>query len=133
MKKLIWVVEKDILVLHEKLLARFGGSSGIRDRNLLDSAIHRPMQMEIYGEKDIFSMVSALATGIIKNHPFLDGNKRTGFMSAYLFLEVNGNAFDEDEAVVVEKTLGLAAGEVSEADYTEWLRLSCRKKKKGKG
>lgn len=133
MKKLIWVVEKDILVLHEKLLARFGGSSGIRDRNLLDSAIHRPMQMEIYGEKDIFSMVSALATGIIKNHPFLDGNKRTGFMSAYLFLEVNGNAFDEDEAVVVEKTLGLAAGEVSEADYAEWLRSSCRKKKKGKG
>ena len=133
MKKLIWVVEKDILVLHEKLLARFGGSSGIRDRNLLDSAIHRPMQMEIYGEKDIFSMASALATGIIKNHPFLDGNKRTGFMSAYLFLEVNGNAFDEDEAVVVEKTLGLAAGEVSEADYAEWLRSSCRKKKKGKG
>ena len=133
MKKLIWVVEKDILALHEKLLARFGGSSGIRDRNLLDSAIHRPMQMEIYGEKDIFSMVSALATGIIKNHPFLDGNKRTGFMSAYLFLEVNGNAFDEDEAVVVEKTLGLAAGEVSEADYAEWLRSSCRKKKKGKG
>ena len=133
MKKLIWVVEKDILVLHEKLLARFGGSSGIRDRNLLDSAIHRPMQMQIYGEKDIFSMVSALATGIIKNHPFLDGNKRTGFMSAYLFLEVNGNAFDEDEAVVVEKTLGLAAGEVSEADYAEWLRSSCRKKKKGKG
>ena len=133
MKKLIWVVEKDILALHEKLLARFGGSSGIRDRNLLDSAIHRPRQLEVYREKDIFSMASALATGIIKNHPFLDGNKRTGFMSAYLFLEVNGNAFDEDEAVIVEKTLGLAAGEVSEVDYAEWLRLSCRKKKKGKG
>ena len=105
MKKLIWVVEKDILALHEKLLARFGGSSGIRDRNLLDSAIHRPMQMEIYGEKDVFSMASALATGIIKNHPFLDGNKRTGFMSAYLFLEVTGNAFDEDEATACDARL----------------------------
>ena len=91
------------------------------------------MQMEVYGEKNIFSMASALATGIIKNHPFLDGNKRTGFMSAYLFLAVNGNAFYEDEAAVVEKTLGLAAGAVSETDYAEWLRLSCRKKKKGKG
>jgi death-on-curing protein len=131
-KKLIWVVEKDILALHEKLLARFGGSSGIRDRNLLDSAIHRPMQMEVYGEKDIFSMASALATGIIKNYPFLDGNKRTGFMSAYLFLEVNGNVFDEDETAVVEKTLALAAGAVSEVDYAVWLRESCRKKKKGK-
>ena len=75
----------------------------------------------------------ALGGGIIKNHPFLDGNKRTGFLAAALFLECNGQSFSSSEQDVVLKTLGLAAGEVSEADYADWLRLSCRKKKKGKG
>ncbi|MCX6935209.1 MAG: type II toxin-antitoxin system death-on-curing family toxin [Verrucomicrobia bacterium] len=133
MKQPIWVLEKDILATHEKLLARFGGSSGLRDANLLDSVLHRPQQMEAYGEKDLFTMAAALATEIIKNHPFLDGNKRTGFMSAYIFLGANGEDFDAEETSVVEKTLALAAGALTEVEYAEWLRVSCRKKKKKSG
>ena len=105
----------------------------MRDSGLLESALHRPENAHAYGERDIFILASALGGGIIKNHPFLDGNKRTGFLAAALFLECNGQSFSSSEQDVVLKTLGLAAGEVSEADYAEWLRLSCRKKKKGKG
>ena len=121
MKKLIWVVEKDILVLHEKLLARFGGSSGIRDRNLLDSAIHRPMQMEIYGEKDIFSMASALATGIIKNHPFLDGNKRTALGACLVFLRLNGVETKPDGPQWEQLVLDVAASRIDREETTKRL------------
>ena len=121
MKKLIWVVEKDILVLHEKLLARFGGSSGIRDQNLLDSAIHRPMQMEIYGEKDIFSMASALATGIIKNHPFLDGNKRTALGACLVFLRLNGVETKPDGPEWEQLVLDVAASRIDREEPTKRL------------
>ena len=125
----IWLREDEILATHEKLLARFGGTSGLRDRNLLESALCRPEEMEAYGEKDIFIMAAGLGGGIIRNHPFLDGNKRTGFMAAYIFLGINGEEFDADEVSVVEKTLALAAGAISEAEYAGWLRVSCPKKR----
>ena len=104
----------------------------MRDSGLLESALHRPQNAYAYGEKDVFILASVLGAGIVKNHPFLDGNKRTGFLAAALFLESNGESFQSTEENVVLKTLALAAGAVSEADYAEWLRLSCRKKKKGK-
>ncbi len=104
----------------------------MRDLGLLESALHRPQNAYVYGQKDIFILASVLGTGIVKNHPFLDGNKRTGFVAAALFLESNGESFQSTEEDVVLKTIALAAGAVSEADYAEWLCLSCRKKKKGK-
>ena len=133
MSGLVWVARETLFSLHEASIARFGGTLGMRDSDLLESALHRPQNAHAYGEKDIFILASALGGGIIKNHPFLDGNKRTGFLAAALFLECNGQSFSSSEQDVALKTLGLAAGEVSEADYAEWLRLSCHKKKKGKG
>jgi death-on-curing protein len=127
--RLIWLSEDEILATHEKLLARFGGTSGLRDKNLLESALCRPQQMHAYGERDIFVMAAGLGGGIIRNHPFLDGNKRTGFMAAYIFLGINGQEFDGDEVSVVEKTLALAAGVIHEAEYAEWLRKNCRSKR----
>ena len=105
----------------------------MRDSGLLESALYRPQNASAYGQKDLFILASVLGAGIVKNHPFLDGNKRTGFLAAALFLESNGESFQSTEEDVVLKTFALAAGAVSEADYAKWLRLSCRKRKKGKG
>lgn len=120
-----WVDRADCLAFHETMLARFGGLPGIRDDGLLESALHRPRQLFAYGEPDLFDLAAAYALGIVKNHPFLDGNKRAGFMAAALFLEYNGETFHAPESEVVLQTLGLAAGAVSEKAYAKWLRASC--------
>lgn len=124
----VWVEPDALLALHEASLARFGGTAGMRDAGLWDSALHRPRHAHDYGEKDLFVLASLLGAGIVRNHPFLDGNKRTGFLAAALFLECNGESFQAPEEEVVVKTLALAAGAISEAEYAEWLRASCRKK-----
>lgn len=121
----VWVDEQDCLSLHEALVARFGGLAGIRDRGLLESALHRPLNMVAYGEADLCKLAAAYATGIVKNHPFLDGNKRTGFVTAALFLESNGLHFSAPEEEVVIQTRALAAGEIGEAEYARWLADSC--------
>lgn len=121
----VWVDGADCHAFHEDLLARFGGLAGIRDEGLLDSALNRPVQLFNYGDPSIFDMAAAYASGIVKNHPFLDGNKRSGFMAAALFLESNGHRFTAPETEVVERTLALAAGAISEGEYAEWLERSC--------
>mgnify|MGYP000849749863 CR=1 FL=1 len=121
----VWIPEEALLAIHEAMLEMFGGSSGIRDKGLLDSALNRPKQGHAYGTDDLFVLAGMLAGGIVKNHPFIDGNKRTGFMAAYTFLEVNGLSFLAPEEEVVERTLALAAGAIAEEDYAEWLRRSC--------
>jgi len=120
-----WIPEEVLLAIHEELLAMFGGASGIRDRGLLESAVFRPRQRFTYGGADVFELAGSLAGGIILNHPFIDGNKRTGFMAAYTFLECNGFTFQASEEAVVERTLALAAGAISEEEYVAWLRQSC--------
>lgn len=107
--------------MHEKLLDRFGGLKGIRDEGLLDSALNKPKHQYSYGSPSIFQMAAAYALGIVKNHPFLDGNKRTGFIAAALFIESNGFSFQATEEEAVLQTLALAAGETSEADYADWM------------
>jgi death-on-curing protein len=116
-----WVDREDCLAMHEKLLDRFGGLKGIRDEGLLDSALNKPKHQYSYGSPSIFQMAAAYALGIVKNHPFLDGNKRTGFIAAALFIESNGFSFQATEEEAVLQTLALAAGEISEADYADWL------------
>ena len=86
----IWLSKAVVLAVHEKLLAEHGGSAGLRDSGLLDSALARPRQLHAYGAPDTCDSATAYAAGIIRNHPFVDGNKRTGFMCAYLFLAENG-------------------------------------------
>lgn len=129
MKLLVWLAQETLLSLHELSLARFGGTMGLRDLGLFESARYRPQNADAYGERDVFVLASVLGAGIVKNHPFLDGNKRTGFLAAALFLESNGESFQATEEDVVIKTLALAAGAIGEAEYAVWLRESCQKKK----
>ena len=125
MKEPVWIETADCHAMHEIMLARFGGLPGVRDEGLLESALHRPRQIFTYEEPDLQDLAAAYAGGVVKNHPYLEGNKRTGFMAAALFLEVNGRRFGAPEEDVVLHTLALAAGEESEAAYAEWLRASC--------
>ena len=86
----VWISREVILSTQEELLERFGGLAGIRDETLLESALHRPQHLFAYGKPTLFELATAYAAGIVKNHPFLDGDKRAGFMAAYIFLGANG-------------------------------------------
>lgn len=121
MKRPVWVLPGTVLALHEQLLAAFGGSGGIRDEGLLDSALARPQNLLAYGQPSLFELAASYAFGLVKNHPFVDGNKRTGFAVAVLFLELNGYRFQAREADATVQTLALAAGELEEAGFAQWL------------
>ena len=126
MKEPVWLRKDVLLAVHERLLAEHGGSSGIRDEGLLESALGRPQNLFAYGKPTLFDLASAYAYGVIKNHPFVDGNKRTGFMAAYLFLGRNGYEFAAAEGDVVIKTLAVASGEIDEQHYAMWLRTNSK-------
>jgi|SRR5215472_2057847 len=127
MKEPEWLLKETVLALQERLLDEFGGLAGIRDAGLIESALARPQQLFSYGKPTVFELAAAYASGLIRNHPFLDGNKRIGFMAAITFLESNGYGFDASEAEATEKTLALAARAVSEEAYAAWLRENSRK------
>jgi death-on-curing protein len=116
-----WITKEILITVHAELLNRFGGLSGIRDEGLLDSALNRPKHLFSFSRPTLFQMAASYAHGVVKNHPFLDGNKRTGFMSAYIFLGVNGWSLEAPEEEAVLETLSLAAGETSEEAYATWL------------
>ena len=123
-KKPEWVLMETVLTLHEQLLAEFGGLPGVRDRGLLDSALARPRHPLAYGQPDTFGLAASYGFGIVKNHPFNDGNKRTGFTVAVSFLELNGYRFQAAEADAIVRTLALAAGAMKEAEYAAWLKAN---------
>jgi death-on-curing protein len=119
----IWLDEADILALHDRLLAFHGGAAGLRDDGLLKSALARPRQWASYGsDLDVVDLATAYTAGTVRNHPFVDGNKRTGFVAGILFLELNGYRFNAPEDAAAEAVLALAAGTLDEAGYTEFLR-----------
>jgi len=127
----IWVDERDVIAVHDRLLEEHGGIPGLRDRGLLESAIARPRQHYSYSETTgIIEMAALYTAGIVQNHPFLDGNKRAGFTAGALFLEVNGFDFVAAEEDVIANVLALAAGELDEPGYTAWLRSSVKAKRK---
>ena len=130
MKEPHWLTRSECLLLHDMLVEQYGGCSGIRDEGLLDSALARPQQLHHYSKPTIPEMAAAYAAGIVKNHPFLDGNKRTGFMMGAGFLERNGYEFFASEVEGVLRTLALAAGEMTEADYAAWLQANSREVRK---
>jgi death-on-curing protein len=109
------------------MLSQYGGIAGVRDENLLESALAKPRQLFAYRKPTMVAMAAAYAIGIVKNHPFLDGNKRTGFMLGAGFLERNGLEFHATEAEAVLRTLALAAGKMSEAGYAKWLEANSRR------
>jgi death-on-curing protein len=120
-----WLPRAVITAIHQELLGRFGGLAGIRDEGLLASALARPEHLYAYATPDIFELGTAYAYGIVKNHPFIDGNKRVGFMAAYVFLRANGECFSAPEEEVVVQTLALASSDCTEAEYAAWLKDSC--------
>ena len=122
MNRPVWVDRASVLSLHSESLAIHGGAGGVRDIGLLDSALARPQNLHAYGEGDAAALAAAYAFGIIRNHPFVDGNKRIGFITAAVFLEANGYLVTASEAEVVVRTLALAASEIDEAEFAAWLR-----------
>ena len=121
----VWIEKQDCLSFHSELLARFGGLDGLRDEGLLDSALARPIQLHHYETPTVFDLAACYAHGIVKNHPFLDGNKRSGLMAAALFLEINGWIFHPPEEQAVLQTLALAASELDATGFSAWLKDSC--------
>jgi death on curing protein len=122
-----WVLRETVLLLHEQSLAEFGGSAGIRDEGMLDSALGKPENLFAYGKPNIFDLAASYGFGLVKNHPFIDGNKRTGFVTAVTFLELNGYKFHASEADAAVCALALAAGEMSEAAFADWLKANSRR------
>ena len=131
MRKPVWIDERDALALHGRLLALHGGAAGLRDDGLLKSALARPQQHFAYAESaDIIDMATAYTTGIVRNHPFVDGNKRTGFVLGILFLELNGYRFTASEEDAAQAVLALAGGNLDEAGYSVFLRANAKRSRK---
>jgi len=117
-----WVVDSVALAIHEAQLAEHGGTGGMRDEGLLSSAMARPQNLAGYGERPDSADLAAYAFGISRNHPFLDGNKRTAFVVMELFLNLNGWTLDADDEDCIATMLSVAAGEIGEKDLAVWLR-----------
>ncbi len=119
-----WLLAETVRLLHRRQLSEHGGADGVRDQAMLDSALHRPLNQWSYADPDLFDLAAANTFGISRNHPFVDGNKRTAWVACRLFLKVNGLdivASQEDKYV---RMLGLAAGDIAEEDFAAWLRAS---------
>jgi death-on-curing protein len=124
----VWIDERDALALHDRLLALDGGAPGLRDLGLLQSALARAQQLHAYGNNpEIIDMAAAYITGIVRNHPFVDGNKRTGFLVGVLYLELNGYRFTATEESAAQAILSLAAGTLDEPALAAWLRANAKR------
>jgi len=129
-KEPLWIEERDVLAIHDRLLALHGGATGLRDRGLLESAVARPRQHHAYASKpDIIELAALYTAGIVRNHPFVDGNKRTGFVIGILFFELNGFNFKASEEDATQAVMALAAGSLDETAYAAWLRENSRRKR----
>ena len=117
-----WISVSAAMAAHSETVAEFGGSAELRDLGLLESALDRPRNLYAYGEDpSIFEMAAASCAGIVKNHPFVDGNKRAGILAAVMFLDVNGYALRPNEAEAYTVIMALAAGEIDEAALAAWI------------
>jgi len=122
MEEPIWVAEKIVLAIHEDQLVQHGGSSGIRDENLLGASLARPKHLFTYGKPTIFDLAAAYVYGLANNHPFIDGNKRTAFMVMYTFLGLNNYWLEVDEMDVVIKMEGLTMDVETQESIAIWLK-----------
>jgi death on curing protein len=118
----VWIDPGVIIAVHEEQLAEHGGAVGVRDAGLLDSALARPRQLAAYGTPDVADLAAAYGFGLARNHPFVDGNKRSAFVAVELFLHLNGHMLQAGDADCVMVMLRLAAGEIDEPTITAWLR-----------
>ena len=122
MKPWIWVEIRDVLAIHEAQLSEHGGAEGLRDLGGLESALARPLNLAAYGEPDAAALAAAYGFGIAKNHPFVDGNKRTAFVTFEFFLELNGYCLTADDVQCVLIMLAVADSTSSEAEFATWIR-----------
>ena len=118
----IWLDNKVLLAVHDEQLAEHGGISGVRDMGLFESAISRPQNLAVYAKPDAAEIAAAYGYGIARNHPFLDGNKRTAFVAMELFLVLNGYDLLASDVECVMTMLAVAAGDMEEADFAQWIR-----------
>lgn len=125
MNKPIWLQKNAVIAFHEMTLAEHGGLMGIRDEGLLDSALSRPVNRYIYEPPSLYRLAASYAYGIASNHPFLDGNKRTAFISMKTFLYRNGLWLDSPKEESIEQFIDLAAGLVKETKLAEWIEKYC--------
>ncbi len=117
-----WLTLAMVLAIHDESLATFGGAAGVRDPALLESALARPVNRYHYEpDASLAQLAAAYAYGIVRNHPFVDGNKRTGLLSVQAFLFLNGVRFDPEQVEEVKVFLALAAGEMSEEELARWI------------
>lgn len=121
----VWIDLEVVLAIHDEQLAEHGGQPGVRDRGLHESALGRPRNQFAYGEVSITRLAASYAFGISRNHPFLDGNKRTSLVVAELFLQLNGLDLSATDAECVTTFLRLAAGELTEDQLAEWIAANC--------
>ncbi len=117
-----WIDRRLLVVLHDESLAEHGGASGLRDEGLLESALARPLNLVAYGDPDVAELAAAYGVGLAKNHAFVDGNKRAAFLAVGLFLRINGYRLKAAQAEATVTMLGVAAGEINDAEFAQWLR-----------
>jgi len=119
-----WISEELVIAVHARQITEHGGSAGIRDKSLLRSALARPQQLYAYGDPspDIAALAASLAYGIAKNHPFVDGNKRTAAVLCELFIMVNGMSLEASDQEMLSVFLALAGGSLNEEELANWIR-----------
>jgi len=125
---IVWPEKALVLAIHDRQIAEHGGSAGVRDEGLLESALARPRQLHAYGDPapDLADLAAALAYGLARNHPFVDGNKRTAAACCETFIELNGATLEADDPALFEQYLALAEGKLAERDFAAWLRERLR-------
>jgi death-on-curing protein len=122
LKEPVWIKLGAVLEFHSHSIVEFGGSLGIRDQGAIESALARPQDLLAYGEPDLFDLAAAYTAGLCQNHGFVDGNKRTSFVTGALFLRLNGYQLNAEQAAVVAAMICLAEHTIDEAGYAQWLR-----------
>ena len=125
---IVWIERTLAVAIHERQLAEHGGGTGVRDENLLDSALARPQQLHSYGDPppDLADLAASLAFGLARNHPFVDGNKRTAAVTCETFIMLNGAVLAADDLALYPRYVALAEGSLSEAEFAAWLREHIR-------
>ena len=118
----LWLGIQIVRDIHDEQLAMHGGAAGVRDEGLLESALARPLNIASYGEPDVAELAATYAIAIARNHPFIDGNKRTGFMAMVLFLSLNGAELEAPEVEATMTMLSMAAGDLPDAEFIAWVR-----------
>lgn len=122
----VWLSRHDVLAIHDEQLAEHGGAVGLRDEGLLESALARPLNRASYADPDIAELAALYTLEIVRNHPFVDGNKRTGYVMLEAFLVLNGALFTVSDADAVIGMLKLAAGDMSDEEFIAWVRSHVR-------